>query len=488
MIQRFLFVTALALLTEPARVAQAQTFAPVALYATGANSSPSGIAAGDINGDGYPDLVTTYFTSNSIAVLLNQKDGTFAAPVTYVADAAGFATPLGVTLSDFNKDGYSDIVASSEVSGSVSVLLNKKDGTFAAAVTYSTEASSFPQFLTAGDVNGDGYPDIVTANFYTDDIGVLLNKKDGTFASVALYPTGKSTLPTGLALGDVNKDGYPDIVTTLLSGSAAVLLNKKDGTFGPSVAYPAGANSSLVGVAVGDVDKDGYPDIVTADNIGNADVLLNKKDGTFKAGTAYPAGPKSAPYGVVLGDMNGDGYPDIITANEDDGTASVLLNKQNGTFATALVLSTSGRAAAGQQQPYNVAVSDVNKDGKLDIVAANAGDNTVGVLLNRTATLATQPAAAGQPQATVFPNPASAAEGSTLLASNLPAEVRSLEATLLNSLGQVVAHTTLAVAQGQGRAALPTTGLPSGSYLVRIATHTDHAAPTLLPLQRLVVR
>ncbi|MFE7352013.1 FG-GAP-like repeat-containing protein, partial [Streptomyces sp. NPDC057543] len=177
-----------------------------------------------------------------------------------------------------------------------------------------------PEGVAVGDFNGDGFPDIVTANTNADSASVLLNNGDGTFATKTDYPTG--SVPTSVAVGDFNGDGFPDIVTSNLGVSTvSVLLNNGDGTFGAKTDYPTG--SGPVAVAVGDFDGDGAPDLVTANSVSTVSVLSNNGDGTFGTNTDYPT--DNSPVAVAVGDFNG-GLPDIVSANSSASTVSVLLN------------------------------------------------------------------------------------------------------------------------------------------------------------------
>src|SRR5439155_755754 len=129
-------------------------------------------------------------------------------------------------------------------------------------------------------------------------------------------------------------------------------------------------------VAVGDLDGDGRPDLVTANTGGNnVSVLLGRGDGTFAAQQAAPAPARGLrPFAVAVADVNGDGRRDLITANKGDSTVSVLLGNGDGSFRPQQTFAV-GRGVDA------VTVADVNGDHKPDIVAANLGDGTVSVLV-----------------------------------------------------------------------------------------------------------
>src|SRR5262249_46153671 len=149
-------------------------------------------------------------------------------------------------------------VATTEFSnGGLSVLLGNGDGTFQGPVKYTTDGTN--AFAVAiGDVNGDGSPDIVTANPERNSGSVFFNTGDGTFQPAQNFAVG--TNPWGVTLADVNNDGALDIVTANHdSGDVSVLLGQGDGTFQAAQSYGVGKGARYVGV--GDFDGNGFPDL-----------------------------------------------------------------------------------------------------------------------------------------------------------------------------------------------------------------------------------
>jgi hypothetical protein len=358
------------------------SFAPAVTYASGGSSTisryyPQALAVADLNGDGQPDVVVAN-TNNPVGVLLANSDGTFQPVVTY---SCGEGSISSVAAADVNGDGKPDVVA--VVPNDVCVLLNNGDGTFASAVFYSTGGSSFA--IALADVNGDGFTDIVTAREQT--ISVLLNNGNGTFQEAVTYSGGDMTV--SVALGDLNGDGFPDIVVAGYT-EVSVLLNNGNGTFQTAVTYgPGGLYAE--GVAIADVNGDGIPDILVAnecaDNIcqnGSVGVLLGNSNGTFKTAVAYLSGGQRG-ISVTVADVNGDGIPDLVVANASNlGELGVLLGNGNGTFQAAETFFSGGPLA------ISVAVTDINGDGKPDLLVANLCTGTmcgtpagsVGVLIN----------------------------------------------------------------------------------------------------------
>ena len=215
---------------------------------------------------------------------------------------------------------------------------------------------------------------------------LMLSQSNPIFAPAVAYGSGGlEALST--AAGDFNGDGKPDLVV-LNGGSTTVgvLLGNGDGTFQAVVTYGSGGVYPQ-SVAVADVNGDGKPDLVVAggcgsSNCGNVGVLLGNGDGTFQAVVTYFSGALSAE-SVAVADVNRDGKPDLVVANYclnsnvcAGGAVGVLLGNGDGTFQAAVNYDSGGSWAT------SVAVADVNGDGKPDVVVTNIGSPaTVGVLL-----------------------------------------------------------------------------------------------------------
>jgi len=335
-----------------------------------------------LNGDGKPDLATAnanYSGVGTASVLLNRGDGSFRAKIDYRTGRG----PNSVASGDLNGDGKPDLATANLDADRVSVLLNRGDGSFQARLDYRTGHA--PYSVAIGDLNGDGKPDLATANngSYPGTVSVFLNRGDGSFQAMVDYATGLG--PESVAIGQLNGDGKPDLATANYQGdSVSVLLNSGDGSFQAKRDYGAARSHS---VAIGDLNGDGKPDLATANSNGDKEsptstvaVLLNRGNGSFRASRNYATGPVSE--SVAIGDLSGDRKPDLATANfggVGDQYVSVLVNRGDGTFQAELDYGIGYRATS-------VAISDLNGDRKLDLAATGSlprfGSN-VSVLLNR---------------------------------------------------------------------------------------------------------
>ena len=302
---------------------------------------------------------------------------TFLNQITYSTGSG--SGPSAVAVVDVNNDNKTDIIVANYDSNNVGVLLNKGNGTFGSQTTFSTGSGSEPYAVAVVDVNSDNKPDIVVANEGPNNVGVFLNTGTGTFGSQTTYSTGSNSGPCSVAVVDVNSDNKPDIVVAnSATNNVGVLLNAGSGTFLSQTTYSTGSGSNPYAVAVGDVNSDNKPDIVVPNSaLDNVGVLLNTGTGTFGSQTTYSTGSGSKPYAVAVIDVNSDNKPDIVVANYGSNNVGVLLNTGSGTFHSQTTYSTGSGST-----PFSVTVVDVNSDNKPDIFVANEGSNNVGVLIN----------------------------------------------------------------------------------------------------------
>jgi hypothetical protein len=288
------------------------------------------IATGDMNGDGIPDLVELSTDDSTVNVVTVDAEGDFTLlPPRSFADIDQMSS---LAIADVDGDGLPDVIIS-DGSGSaagVRVLLNDGHGDLAADVSYPSEtgAGVGPVSVSVADINGDGKPDLVTANGRDGTVSVLMNNGDGTFAVPVSYAAG--TDPVAVAVGDLNGDGLPDLVVADAAGnSVQILLNDGAGDFAAPVATPDGKGP--VAVILADVNGDGHPDVVVADQ-GDSKVaiLTGAGDGSFAAPVFYGTGPE--PGWIAAHDLSGDGRLDLVTANYSDGSVSVFANTGGGDF------------------------------------------------------------------------------------------------------------------------------------------------------------
>jgi hypothetical protein len=363
--------------------------------APGPGYTPNSIAVADVNGDGVPDLLVATTVDQGLAQdpgVASVYLGATSSPGTYQQGTDYQTTgsnPSGIAAVALSGSGTPDMVVSNFGSGTASVFLHDpaNPGKYLAATTLTTGGQ--PNQVVAADINGDGKPDLVFADLSTSGNAIVLIQSAtaaGTFAAPLNLSTGAMT--SSVAVGDLNGDGKPDIVTANFdsngnNGSVTIFFQNASspGTFAAGVSFPAGAQPQSVRIA--DVNGDGLPDLIVAnrgpgnDGTGTPGVSVLLQDATHPGSFLAPV-TYSTPWGaidVAVGDLNGDGKPDLVVASlgpGPTGAVSVLLQSTTtaGTFGTAT-------SYPGYGQPLSVAIADLNGDGHPDIAVADGYSATV---------------------------------------------------------------------------------------------------------------
>lgn len=335
-------------------------------------------ASADFNGDGIPDFVigqSSASTALGLVVFLGESNGSLGKGVIYAQDD----TLSYVAVGDLYQDGKADIVASNSTTGDVEVLRGNGDGTFQAPISISLPGIT--NGLVVADLNGDGWPDVAAAG-KDSVVYILLNNGQGSLALAGTYPI--SAAGGELVTADFNHDGKPDLAIALTSTSrVAILLGNGNGSFSAAPDYDT-TLSSVYGIAAGDLNNDVNPDlVVTSPSAGSIAVALGNGTGAFGAPAIYAASLlqsqlNASPEEVALSDVNDDGQLDIIYANSGYSSVGVLFGSDAGSFSGPSEFATGGGA-------FGVAIADFNNSGRPDVVTADAHFTGVSVLYNMTA-------------------------------------------------------------------------------------------------------
>ncbi len=357
-------------------------FTPAASSPEDVGDRPFAVAVGDFNLDGKPDLATANLEADTVTILLGDGAGNFT-PASTSPETVG-DHPEGVAVGDFNHDGKPDLAVANHDSNNVTILLGDSTGNFSPAATSpeAVGANTGPRSVVVADFNLDGKTDLATANQSAANVTILLGDGTGNFTPTSTSPESVSVQPEGIATGDFNLDGKPDLATACFGSNTrvnhvSILLGDGTGNFTQPATSPEGATGNRpVSVAVGDFNLDGKPDLATANSdSNNVSIMFGDGTGNFTPATsATPVGAR--PFSLSIADFNLDGRADLAVANVDSNDVTILLGDGTGTF-TALASSLHVGTL-----PISIVVGDFNRDGREDVATANSGSDNVTILLN----------------------------------------------------------------------------------------------------------
>jgi hypothetical protein len=367
-------------------------------------NQPAAGASADFNGDGIPDLAIMASYDNAVRILLGNGDGTFreasGSPIKEVGNTPCSnqfqASNCSMAVGDFNHDGKTDLVETSDFDNTVIILLGNGDGTFTPASGSPITVGNFPEAVVIGDFNNDGVLDLAVANANDNTVSILLGHGDGTFTAIAPVPTGG--FPFYLAVADFNHDGSADIaVSNEADSTVSILLGNGDGTFTQANGSPIqNFNYNPAQVVAADFNGDGNPDLAVAnfipvnqtppeqDQKSTVAIMLGNGDGTFHQGPGSPYTVGLYALALAAADFNQDGHTDLAVDNYGwnnypaTQTLQLLMGDVNndGGFTQPLPTTQLGNS------PNQLIAADFNGDGTTDLAIPNVGEFDTSILLN----------------------------------------------------------------------------------------------------------
>jgi hypothetical protein len=335
-------------------------------------ASPVSVVVDDFNGDNKPDFATANQNVDSASVFFNTFSSrcitpSFAAPTNF----SNGMVSLGNAVGDLNRDGKQDVVTLNGSSNNLSVFLGTSSGSFGAPITVSSGGFN-PNAAVIADFNKDAIPDLAVSNRFSDAIAILLGDGTGNFVVGGSFPTGGIN-PSSLAVIDFDLDGNPDVVTGNVNGGGSVSVFFGNGTtlFPSPTVFPVGASPS---VTAGDFDQNGIPDFIVA--IGGNNTLQVFFGGfsegfDFSPGNPFSSGGTS-PAIQDIADFNEDGNLDILITNFSSQTGNIFLGDGVGNFNPGLTIPSAQR----------LRFADFNSDGNLDIFAGSDVGTNLRIFLS----------------------------------------------------------------------------------------------------------
>jgi len=454
------------------------TFASPQTFSTG--NAPQFVAVADIDGDGKADIVVVNQNDNTMGVFLNKSSsgsitsGSFAAEVTFSTGTGSY--PNGIAIGDLDGDGKLDVVTANTGNASLSVFRNTSSVgniSFAAHADFAT-GNADPQYVAIADFDGDGKPDMAVTNEANVSVFHNTTTSGSTTISFAAHADfAVESEPGGIAVGDFDGDGKPDIAATISSDNYVSVLHNTSSagtiSFGTHADFSVGPGPG--NLAVSDVDGDGKLDIVTSNGgDGSASILHNTSSSSISFGTHQDINVDEGDanesfYTVVMNDLDGDGKPDMIVVDNND--ALYLLHNTSSTGSPSFGSKVTVAVGTNSYALYGAAIGDFDGDGKPDIVANAQGDNLIDVLRNKSAGIIPSPTTTSissnnNPSFSASPGN-SVTFTATVTHSGRPVTKGTVSFT---SNGLAISGATDVAVNGSGQATANTSFSSTGSYTI----------------------
>ncbi|QEK52484.1 T9SS type A sorting domain-containing protein [Pedobacter aquae] len=387
-----------------------------------AGSSSRFIAIGDLNADGKLDLAVTNFGSNNFSVFLNASsigNVNFNPKVDFTAGTR----PIAVAIDDFDGDGKSDLAILNRNSSNISVFLNaSSNGNFNLNPKIDVTTGNIHEYFSIGDLDGDSRPDFIVPVLGSNTFSLLRNTSSSgmlSFSSSVSLSIGNN--PHSVVIADLDGDHKPDLVTShYLSNTISILrntdlpptitsfspLNAKPGDavtitgtnfnttttnnvvfFGATRATVTAATATSLTVTVPVGATYDYLNVLNTGTTLAAQSLKKfhplfspSKAGVFTTDDKVDFAAGDSPIFTASGDLDGDGKADLVVANYVGNTISVLRNTAtNGSISSS---SFADKIDLSTVLPINVIISDIDGDGKPDVIVSNSASANISIFRN----------------------------------------------------------------------------------------------------------
>lgn len=351
---------------------------------TSAGTGPRGLAIGDLNHDGSPDVITNNSASTvsgSVTIFLGSPSGSLgAAAIVPFGTGTPGTTNGNCVLADVNQDTNLDLIVangSSTLLYGFSVFLGNGAGGLTAPLAPTKTSTSSVTHAMGADFTGDGIVDVILVSFSSDKFFYYTGGAGGVFTQQPdiLFATPDGTVSNNVAVEDVDNDGDLDWASgryySAGGGGFAVFTNASGAFTKTTYTIGAAVSSAIESVNFGDFDEDGDQDVVLVNDVANQLQFFTNSGGgggyTYAAGfTPIAIGTTST--NTAVGDVDHDGHLDIAVCQQGPDNLNLFRGDGTGAFTAFGTL-----AIAPHLNPYQVAIADLNADGQPELVAGNGG-------------------------------------------------------------------------------------------------------------------
>ncbi|WP_242206543.1 FG-GAP-like repeat-containing protein [Aestuariivivens insulae] len=343
-------------------------FGPKQNITTNTGAYPRVIESGDLNNDGYADIVIGTYTGNTVEWYKNNKNGTFSAQTLI---ASNLTKVTGITIADLDNDSFNDVIATSNSFGKAVWFKNDGNGNFSGEKLIASgllEAFS----VKAGDIDGNNTIDVVVSAYASDLVAWYSNNGSGSFGSANTISNIALSGPRDFDLADYDHDGDLDIVIAYGKLHAARIYNNNlsqtsSPTFTGETNYIAIGNYYINDISFGNVDNSGYLDVIKTDLYTSTAWYKKESDGTFTE-TIFSTS-NTYPTAVMVSDFNGDSQNDVVVGYSSTSTSDEITWYKNATPSGETVVDNT------QNDISAFTVNDFDNDGDLDMASIASGEN-----------------------------------------------------------------------------------------------------------------
>lgn len=356
-------------------------------------ANPNSVAVSDLNGDGKQDIVCAngycgQFTGNDRLVIFYQSGAGSFGPgpdqVLVLGNVEQPADPHAVEAADLNGDGLLDLCSANTLDDNLTIFYQVEPGYFSEEPELLGDVTTTdgPHSIAVADLNGDGKPDLVSANSVSNTLTIFHQGAARTFGAAPDVTIGDFTSlddPRSVVAADLNGDGLLDLTVANFDGDdLVVFMQPADGfvdTVTPDLVLGnTGLGSRPLFVDAADLDGDGRLDLISANNADdNLHLYLQEVSGDFPSSSPLILGSElttSEPQSVRAADLNGDGRLDLVSASAGTGNLTVFFQTVSGDYATEPDLAVGD--ANTIVDVVSVAAADLNGDRLLDILTADS--------------------------------------------------------------------------------------------------------------------